>query len=121
MDCEDVLPSSMSSTPRLSQAALDAGFVLSPNVTKVVKFGVRLRHVEFQGKGALIPTEHEIKHAAWLRKAAPASDTPNLLLCMSRIWGGGWCGQCATAIVAGSEYCKLHKDQLARQGYCGTA
>ena len=58
-----MLPSSMSSTPRLSQAALEAGFVLSPNVTKVVKFGVRLRHVEFQGKSALIPTEHEVKHA----------------------------------------------------------
>ena len=58
-----MLPVTMSSTPQLSEAALDAGFLLSPNVTKVVKFGVRLRHVKFQGKDALVPTESEIRHA----------------------------------------------------------
>ena len=56
-----MMPSTM--TPQLCQAALDAGFTLSQNVSKVVKFSVTLRHVEVDGKKALIPAETEVRHA----------------------------------------------------------
>eukprot|EP00927_Polykrikos_kofoidii_P011629 TRINITY_DN14962_c0_g1_i1.p1 TRINITY_DN14962_c0_g1~~TRINITY_DN14962_c0_g1_i1.p1 ORF type:complete len:672 (+),score=116.69 TRINITY_DN14962_c0_g1_i1:176-2191(+) len=39
------------------------------------------------------------------------------LLCMSRIWAGGWGGQCTSCRIDGTEYCQLHLQQLKRQRY----
>lgn len=39
------------------------------------------------------------------------------MFCMSRIWGGGWGGQCTVPREAGSELCRAHEKQLTRQGY----
>ncbi|CAE8621583.1 unnamed protein product [Polarella glacialis] len=36
---------------------------------------------------------------------------------MSRIWGGGWGGQCTLPQFPGGAYCDSHEKQLKRQGY----
>lgn len=41
----------------------------------------------------------------------------NDLFCSSRIWGGGWGGQCTRPRLDGDTYCLLHRSELGRQGY----
>lgn len=41
----------------------------------------------------------------------------NDLFCVSRIWGGGWGGQCTRPRLQGDTYCTMHRAELERQGY----
>merc|ERR1712225_177845 len=45
------------------------------------------------------------------------SSAVNELFCASRIWGGGWGGQCTRPRLQGDTYCTLHRTELDRQGY----
>jgi len=41
----------------------------------------------------------------------------NELFCASRIWGGGWGGQCTRTRIQGDSYCTMHRAEIDRQGY----
>lgn len=60
----------------------------------------------------------EDAQTALRRLQTSASSTKGLsLLCMSRIWAGGWGGQCTSMRQEGSDYCKHHSRQIKTQGY----
>lgn len=43
--------------------------------------------------------------------------TVDVFFCASRIWGGGWGGQCTRARRLNGEYCEQHQRELESQGY----
>lgn len=48
---------------------------------------------------------------------ASRDEKVNALFCVSRIWAGGWGGQCTIPKAEGDELCKQHRKEFQRQGY----
>mmetsp|Transcript_106955 Transcript_106955/g.190155 ORF Transcript_106955/g.190155 Transcript_106955/m.190155 type:complete len:240 (+) Transcript_106955:55-774(+) len=59
---------------------------------------------------------HGMTADEWISRQATAKQSKSIF-CMSRIWGGGWGGQCTHTCLLGSAYCETHEQQLKRQGY----
>lgn len=69
-------------------------------------------HDGFEERFAALRSEEGQRRPALAGRAAPSS-----VLCASRIWAGGWGGQCTHSPLLGAEYCNQHSREIARQGY----